>query len=174
MKLEEVSLTPPDELENLLADRGDGENGFVGTSVPNGAVSLEEYLQGCCDMSRGRNLKPGMVPQTVFWMIDADGAAIGMVKVRHRLNDKLRLHGGHIGYFIRSDKRGKGFGKRALALSLVKLHQLGESRALITVTPDNIPSVKTVEANGGQFEEMSADPETGIKVKKYWIPTSSD
>ncbi|MEE8356604.1 MAG: GNAT family N-acetyltransferase [Anaerolineales bacterium] len=169
MKLERASQNPPRGLQELLADLGDGENGFTGTPVHNGGMAMRDYLQSCCDMSDESKLKSGLVPQTVFWVLDPEGIAIGMVKVRHYLNANLRIHGGHIGYFISSDQRGKGYGKQALALALVELRKLGETRVLITINPENIPSLRVVEANGGQYHDMSSDPETGLKVKRYWI-----
>ena len=169
MKLERASLNPPRGLQELLADLGDGENRFQGAPVHRGEMTLHEYLQSCCDMRDESKLRSGLVPQTVFWVLDPDGIAIGMVKVRHRLNDRLRIHGGHIGFLIRSDQRGQGYGKQALALALDELRKLGVTRALITVNPENTPSLRVVEANGGQYHDMSADPETGSKVKRYWI-----
>lgn len=169
IKLEAASLVPPKELEELLNDLGDGENGFTGTPVHNGKMSLHEYLQNCCDMTDASKVKPGFVPQTVFWLLDSDGNAVGMVRMRHYLNDKLRIHGGHIGYFIRSDQRGKGYAKQALALALGEVRKLGESRVLITVAPDNTPSIMVVEANGGVYQDTITDPEIGVKVNRYWV-----
>ncbi len=100
VKLEKSSLTPPQGLQKLLADLGDGENGFTGSQVHDGRESMHEFLQSCCDMTDKSKLKTGLVPQTVFWVLDSEKIAIGMVKVRHCLNDKLRIHGGHIGYFL--------------------------------------------------------------------------
>lgn len=169
MKLVCASLNPPRGLRELLADLGDGENGFGGTPVHSGGMALDEYLQRCCDMTEPDKLRPGLVPQTVYWVLDADGLAVGMVKLRHYLNQKLRIHGGHIGYFIRRDQRCKGYGKRALAMALDELRTLGERRALVTVNPDNTASTRVVEANGGRFEDVTADPDTGAPIKRYWI-----
>ncbi len=36
------------------------------------------------------------------------------VRLRHFLNDRLRDHGGHIGYFIKRDQRGRGYRTAAL------------------------------------------------------------
>ena len=137
MKLEAASTTPPKTLREFLTDLGDGENGFMGTRVPAGEVSLEDYLQQCCAMTDETMLRPGLVPQTTFWALsDVDGV-VGMVRMRHYLNDNLRIHGGHIGYYIRRDQRDKGYGKKILALALAELQKLGEKRALITTSGDN-------------------------------------
>ncbi len=77
--LEAASLDPPSGLGELLAELGAGENAFGGTPVHAGEATLEEYLQQCCDMPDRSKLEPGLVPQTVFWVLNADGEAIGMV-----------------------------------------------------------------------------------------------
>jgi len=169
MRIEPASLTAPPGLHELLADLGGGESGFMCTPVHTGEATVEQYLQQCCDMPDPAKLKPGLVPQTVFWVLDSDGLTVGMVRMRHYLNDKLLVHGGHIGYFIRHDQRGKGYAKEALRLTLIELRKLGEKRALLTVGPDNVPSIKVVERNGGKFRSMGTDPETGNTFRRYWI-----
>jgi predicted acetyltransferase len=169
MKLLAATMEPPPGLVDLLTDLGDGENGFMGTLYAKGQVSLEGYLRQCCDGPDATKLKPGFVPQTTFWLLDDEGVAVGMVRVRHYLNDRLLIRGGNIGYFIRRDQRGKGYGREALRLALVEFRKLGASRALITVHPDNIASIHVVEANGGQLENEIVDPETGLHHKRFWI-----
>lgn len=173
MKLEEASLTPPPGLADLLADLGGGENGFLGTPVASGELTVHGFLQQCLDMLDPANLPPDHVLQTIFWLLDEDGVAVGMVRLRHYLNDKLRLRGGHIGYFVRRDQRGKGYGKEALRLALIELRKLGEPRALVTVDPKNAPSIGVVERNGGRLENIVTDPETGKVYKRYWIELGS-
>lgn len=173
MRIEAASAKAPPGLAELIADLGGGENGFMGTPVHNGEATVEQYLHQCCDMPDPAKLKPGFVPQTVFWMLDDNGTAVGMVRVRHYLNEKLRFHGGHIGFYVRHDQRGKGFAKEALRFALAELRKLGEERALVTVFPDNIPSIKVIEANGGRLENTVTDPETGKQFRRYWIELSS-
>jgi predicted acetyltransferase len=168
MHLEAASTNIPHGLPQLIADLGNGENGYGGTPVVTGELTLEEYIQRCIEMAAGVNLRPEYVPQTVFWVIDENGEAIGMVRIRHYLNDKLRHEGGHIGYYIRRDQRGKGYGKETLHQALAELKKLGEPKAMLTVNMDNVSSIKVIEANGGVFESegQSAD---GHKFGRFWI-----
>ena len=92
-----------------------------------------------------------------------------MVKVRHRLVESTRINGGHIGFFIHPAHRGMGYGKHALALALNELKNIGETKALVTVYPENIPSIRIVEAHGGRFEDCVVDPRTDHKINRYWI-----
>jgi predicted acetyltransferase len=162
-------MVPPPGLGELLADLGGGENGFGGTPVHGGELTLEAYLRQCCDMPDPAKLTPGLVLQTIFWMLNAEGMAVGMVRMRHYLNDKLLFHGGHIGYFVRRDQRGKGHATEALRLALIELRKLGEGRALVTVALDNTPSIGVIERNGGRLENIVTDPETGEMYRRYWI-----
>jgi predicted acetyltransferase len=173
VRLQEASTTPPPGLNDLLADLGDGENGFGGTPVATGEATLAEFLQRCCDMADAAHCPSHLMPQTVYWALDDAGRAIGMVKLRHCLNDKLRLHGGHCGYYIHRNHRRKGYGTRVLRLALEELRRLGVDRALVTIDPENIPSIRVVEANGGQFADLATAPDTGGTVRRYWIDLSS-
>jgi predicted acetyltransferase len=100
--------------------------------------------------------------------MDDNGEAIGMVRVRHYLNDKLREQGGHIGYYIRRDKRNKGYGKEVLHQALEHLGKFGERRALLTVNMDNIASIKVIQANGGVFESEGLTDD-GHRLGRFWI-----
>ena len=169
MKIEPASLKAPTCLRELLINLGSGENGFMGTPVHTAESTIEQYLHHLCEMHDLKKLPTGCVPQTVYWILDSDGIAVGMVRLRHYLNDKLRVHGGHIGFFIHRDHRGKGYATEALRLSLLELKKLGEKRALLTVDPHNIPSIKVIEKNAGRLEDVGIDPDTGRKIHRYWI-----
>ena len=168
MRLEAASRSAPRGLAQLIADLGTGENGFGGTPVATGELTLEEYMLRCIEMTDVAKLRPGYVPQTIFWALDEKGEAIGMVRVRHYLNDKLREEGGHIGYYIRRDKRNKGYGKEILRQALEQLRKIGEGRALLTVNMDNVASIKVIQANGGVLESEGQSAE-GQRFGRFWI-----
>ena len=173
IRMETASTVIPAGLRELIDEVGGGENGFGGTTVHTGECTLEQYVQQCCDLTDPAKLRPGIVPQTTFWALDDDGVVVGMVRLRHYLNNRLRVHGGHIGYFVRREKRGKGYGKEMLRLALMELRRLGERRALISVVPGNQVSIRVIVANGGRFSEESTDPDSGQKYLLYWIELES-
>jgi hypothetical protein len=96
-----------------------------------------------------------------------------MIRVRHYLTERLLSSGGHIGFFIHSGSRGKGYAKEALRLALAELRRLGENRALLTVHSDNTSSIAVIEANEGRLENTVTDPETGKELRRYWIELKS-
>ena len=168
MKLEIASLQPPKGLVELIVDLGEGEKGFGGTAVPKSILTLEEYLQYCHSTNDHRNLKPGHIPRTFFWFLDDEGEAIGIVRMWHYLNESLKERTGHISYYIRNDKRDKGYGNKALGLALKELEKVGEKRALIVTDLDNIASTKVILANGGKLESIGQGAK-GKKFGRYWI-----
>lgn len=126
----------------------------------------EAYVQLLLDR-RTRTAGP-MVPATEFWMIDADGYA-GRLDLRHELNDKLRLFGGHIGYDVRPSRRRRGYGTLALYLGLDKAREFGLDRVLVTCDELNLPSRKIIEANGGVLEDAIETPFRSTLTCRYWI-----
>lgn len=93
---------------------------------------------------------------------------IGMVNIRHELNDYLMKFGGHIGYSIRPSERQKGYAKLQLKLALDILKTKGVKKALITCNSDNIASMKTILACGG-VEDTPSLEDDGTIIKRFWI-----
>lgn len=73
-----------------------------------------------------------------------DGRLVGMIHIRHRLNDYLLDFGGHIGYSIRKSKRRQGYATEMLALALIECIKLNIKKVLITCDKNNIGSAKTI------------------------------
>lgn len=93
---------------------------------------------------------------------------VGMVNIRHELNDYLIRFGGHIGYSIRPSYRNQGYAKLQLQLALDVLKDKGVKKALITCNQDNIASMKTIQACGGIEDESTLEPD-GTVIKRFWI-----
>jgi predicted acetyltransferase len=106
----------------------------------------------------------GYVPCTTMWWVDGD-QYLARIAIRHQLNEFLLNVGGHIGYDVRPSARRRGHATAMLRAALPVAHQLGIDRALITCDWDNVGSRKTIEANGGIFEDRR-----GVKLR-YWVPT---
>jgi predicted acetyltransferase len=65
---------------------------------------------------------------------------------------------GHIGYSVVPWKRGRGYAKAALGQMLVRAGDEGLSCVEITTDPDNLPSRRVIEANGGVLIERFTKP----------------
>ena len=63
--------------------------------------------------------------------------------------EALRKGAGHIGYSIRKDKRGKGYGTEGLKLTVqIAKSIVPEEEIYLRVNKDNIPSQKVMLNNG--------------------------
>ncbi len=125
-------------------------------------------VQELLDAAEGKNLPPGWVPDTTYWLVTTDQKIVGAVNIRHGLTEHLFHAGGHIGYGIRPSARQKGYAKKLLTLSLEKLKELGVTKVLIVCDEWNIASEKTILYNGGRRDEDFIE-ENGNVIRRYWI-----
>jgi predicted acetyltransferase len=110
----------------------------------------------------------GFVPATTYFMIrEKDDKIIGMINLRHELNERLAKTGGHIGYSIRPTERKKGYAKIQLYLCLLKAKEIGLEKVMLTCDENNIASAKTMEALGAIFKRKEKEKDRVTKV--YWI-----
>ncbi len=95
------------------------------------------------------------------------GNVVGVIDIRHELNDHLMQYGGHIGYSIHPAYRGKGFATEALAWALKWAKDHNIEKALITCHDDNAASARVIEKNGGVLEN-TVDKD-GAQIRRYWV-----
>ena len=130
----------------------------------------EIYIEGVISASREQDLPVGKVPAT-FLVAEYDGQIVGRVSIRHRLNEYLQQRGGHIGFGIRPEFRGRGFATEILLEALGIASGLGIENVLVTCDETNIASRKVIEKCGGVLENI-VDLENVEKFRRYWIATA--
>jgi predicted acetyltransferase len=141
---------------------------FGESDVVSGKISLTDHLQWLADMGEGRNLRPGWVPSTTYWLLDESETVAGVGRLRHELTPGLLNDGGHIGYYVRPAYRGQGCGTAILEQLLPEAQGLGIDRVLLTVRVHNTPSIRIIEGRGGVLEDERVDLE-GVSYRRYWI-----
>lgn len=125
------------------------ENGL--TNQYNG-VSYEDYIETVLptliSYEHPVNMPNWFVPETYYYLWDQD-CLIGEFRIRHYLTETLREGAGHIGYSIKKDKRGKGYGTKGLKLTIDKAKSIIlEEEIYLRVNKDNIASQKVMLNNG--------------------------
>ena len=111
----------------------------------------------------------GLVPDTTLFALDVErDIFVGAVNIRHRLNESLLLHGGHIGNGVRPSERRKGYATEIIRLALDECRKLGIDRVLMVCDKDNIGSARSIQKNGGALENEITDNDGNIE-QRYWI-----
>lgn len=169
-----LHLRRPDERDRaqVMAYR---EEFLAIDSSLDGSSALQEYedfdawLAHTRRMHAGEGLPQGLVPATVYLALDGEERLVGMVDIRHRLNERLLEFAGHIGYSVRPAERQKGCATEMLRLALAQCRRLGIERVRIACDRYNVASAKTIRANGGVPDGEIFDPEDGTLTQRYWI-----
>lgn len=126
-----------------------------------------EQLEAAKDPQR---LPPDRVPSTTYLGIrETDGKLVGMLQIRHPLNETLERYAGHIGYSVAPAERRKGCATAMLAAALEICRQMGLERVLLSCRPENEGSRRTILHNGGIYEETVYWPERELYLERYRI-----
>ena len=116
------------------------------------------------------NIPEGNVPaNTYFFIRTQDSKIIGMITIRHKLNECLFSRGGHIGYSIRPTERKKGYGTLMLKLGLEKCRELNLRKVLITCDKTNAASANVIQNNNGILENEFFNEVFSEIIQRYWI-----
>lgn len=157
-----------DEIMNYRKEFIRDNDSMDGTSGLRNANSFEEWHNAILDNLNEETVREGLVPATTYIAISTDDERlIGMIDIRHRLNEYLLSYGGHIGYSVRRSERKKGYATEMLKLALKECERIGITKVLLTCDKDNIASAKTIIKNGAILEN-EVQEEGGI-TQRYWI-----
>ena len=117
-------------------------------------MSYEEWLDDVINSMDEEYAKGlGRVPASTYFMVrEEDNKIVGIVNIRHYLDNFLKNVGGHIGGSIRPTERGKGYSKIQLYLCLLECKKLGLDEVMIDCEKTNIKSERAIKSIGGVFE----------------------
>lgn len=145
----------------VFLDAGEVCNGSSGLEF------MEDYETWRTVNALGAN--PGWVKGDTFLALDTQGQMVGIVNVRHSLNEALTRIGGHIGYSVLPTFRRRGYATEILGLALAYSREvLGLEEVLLHCYDDNAASVRTILHYKAELEGKVTDEE-GHLVRRYRV-----
>ena len=149
MELRKISLRDAKAQWEYTTALPADENGLTN---PYHGVSFEEYtenvLPALISYEHPVNMPDWFVPESYYYLWDGD-RLVGEFRIRHHLTEALRSGAGHIGYSIRKDARGMGYGTEGLKLTVEIAERIvPEEEIYLRVNKDNIASRKVMLKNG--------------------------
>lgn len=172
--MDEIILMRPDErfsediwaFRQELIDAADSDS-FAGCNRLRDCASAAEW----CEWVRftAENCPADKVPSDTYIAVrQNDRRIVGVIDLRHHIDHPiLGLWGGHIGYIVRPDERGKGYAKEMLRLDLANARALGLEKVMVTCDDGNLASERTIIACGGVYEKSVFVIDH--MVKRFWI-----
>lgn len=164
--LKEVNYEDIEKEYIFVRDMPVDENGL--TNLYHG-ISREDFegraLPEMIAFQRGENLPEGYVPETFLFLWEKE-EIVGQFRIRHYLCESLRTGAGHIGYFIKKEFRGKGYGTEGLRLTLeIARTIIPEDEIYLRVNKDNPASLQVMLKNGGYIKSEDED-KYYVRIKK--------
>ncbi|WP_338955252.1 GNAT family N-acetyltransferase [Fusobacterium nucleatum] len=142
--------------------------------IINGAAGLdrfptvEDWLEELEKRGSKDKVPERLVPSSTYLGVrEKDNYIVGIIDIRHYLNDFLLQAGGHIGCGVRKSERKKGYAKQMIKLALEKCKELKIEKVLITCNDDNIASERSIMSCGGKLEDIRTVDEKNYK--RFWI-----
>lgn len=165
---EKQAINLIDEVDKRDLDPNIRFSGF--NSLENYRDNYEKWLEYINSQSNIKTLPDGLVCASTFFSVrKSDNKIIGIINIRHELNDYLLKYGGHIGYSILPSERGKGYAHKQLSLGLKYCKKLNIDKVLITCVDYNKASARTIEKAGGILENKVFNPIKETLERRYWI-----
>lgn len=173
-KVDELELVFPtiehrEQVEEYLQEFFEnGEYEIAGDGGLDRIKDFDKWLRKIQNDLSEDNIEDNRIPATLYLTIrKSDNKIVGNVQIRHKLNEKLLLYGGHIGDSVRPSERRKGYATEQIRLALIKCKELGIRNVLMDCNKTNVASRKSIINNGGVLEnEVYVNNEL---IQRFWI-----
>lgn len=128
-----------------------GENIINGSELLDKTESYEEWLKSVKNNEKPETVNPSWVVTDTFFAMNDEDEIVGIIDLRHTLNDFLKDFG-NSGYSVRPSQRQKGYATEMLRQVLNVARGAGLKELHLSVEKENLPSIKTIVKNGGVYE----------------------
>lgn len=129
-----------------------GEKVINGSELLDQIENYEEWLSSVTRNADSKTVNENwVVTDTFFAVRKRDNRIIGVIDLRHTLNDFLKDFG-NCGYSVRPSERKKGYATEMLHQLTGVAKETGMTELHISVEKTNIGSIKVIEKNGGVYE----------------------
>ncbi len=157
MKNKRIHLEVPrqNHKERALAFRQEffssGEPVIFGSELLDQTECYEDWLDSVTKNAAPETVSPGWVRTDTFFAMDGEDKIVGIINLRHTLNDFL-ADLGNCGCSVRPSQRQKGYAGQMLGQVLDRAKEVGLTALYISVERENLPSVKVIKRNGGVYQ----------------------
>ena len=165
--LKEINFEDRKEEYLFIKRLPEDENGFLNPYYYESEDSFYKVIiPRLIKYSNGINLPPLKVPETYFFLWD-DNKIVGLFKIRHYLNDNLKVSGGNLSYGILKEYRNKGYATTGLKLAIQKCREIiREDDIHMSLHKNNYYSLK-VMLNCGAYVYSETENEYLTKIKIF-------
>ena len=122
-----------------------------GSELLDKTESYEAWLQSVTDNTSPDTVNPNWVVTDTFFAVDERGKIVGIIALRHTLNDFLKNFG-NCGYSVLPSRRRQGYATEMLRQVLEVAKRAGLKEVHISAERNNVASVRTIAKNGGVYE----------------------
>ncbi len=172
MALMEIGMDYAGEIMAYRQEMLDAESEMDGCGNLHRCTNAQEWVDFNQRLKHEETRPEAWVVSTQFaYVRKSDGRILGMIQVRHYLNDYLREYAGHIGYSVRPSERRKGVATAMLREALPFCRSIGLERVMIACEPCNPGSRGTILNNGGVYWRTVHMDAENVDLEQYWVET---